>query len=215
MRRILLIYVLLIVIPGCMSYSPASRKEYPGIQKTCLRPFPSVRYRVVHSIRGSLPGGRSAVISGISDFTPSTGRIHAVMMSIEGLTFFEAVHDGRMSVKRALPPFDSGEFAEGMMEDIALILMKPRGDMIEAGFISGNGCLCRYGKGNETVEIIYRAGEKMTWTLIRRRNGAILRKVRMSDLTTDGIPERVVLTAYKPVSYTLSLVLMQREAIRY
>jgi hypothetical protein len=70
---------------------------------------------------------------GVTELSSDPERIHAVMMTIEGLVLFDALFDGKLTINRGVAPFDSREFAEGLMDDIRLIFFKPAGNAVDAG----------------------------------------------------------------------------------
>ena len=51
----------------------------------------------------------------------------SVIMSLEGFVVFDGEVNQGLTVHRALPPFDSPGFAEGLMADIRLIFFQPEG----------------------------------------------------------------------------------------
>ena len=67
-------------------------------------------------------------------------------MTLEGMVMFEARFDGQVEVLRALPPFDAQGFAQGMMDDIMLILLAPKTAPQVVGRLSQNAqdLVCRW-----------------------------------------------------------------------
>ncbi len=80
-----------------------------------------------------MPGGGSFVSMGVTVISSRLRTNRSVIMTFEGFVVFDGEYDGRLIVHRALPPFDSPHFAEGLMEDIRLIFFEPQGPVIGAG----------------------------------------------------------------------------------
>ena len=52
------------------------------------------------------------------------------------MVLLEAQATPTLEVIRALPPFDSGDFAKNMIEDIKLIFLAPDGDIRAKGILA-------------------------------------------------------------------------------
>ena len=76
--------------------------------------------------------------------SPATGRYRSVLLTLEGFVVFDAEYDGRLTVHRALPPFDSPHFAEGLMEDIRLVFFEPDGPVVASGTLKDGGAVRRH-----------------------------------------------------------------------
>ena len=106
--------------------------------KACENAFPDGKWQFAHVIEANLPGGRDAQLIGVTEVSSNPKRIHAVMMTIEGLVLFDALEDDKLTINRSVAPFDSIDFAKGLMEDIRFVFLKPDGEPIVAG-ITENG----------------------------------------------------------------------------
>jgi hypothetical protein len=142
----------------------------------------------------------------------STGRsCRSVLMTLEGFVVFDGEHDGRLTVHRALPPFDSPHFADGLVEDIRLVFFAPEGPVIATGTLPDGGAVRRHrlpDGGTVDVEILpgadwrirrYDASETLTRT-VRARHGP-------GD--QHGFPESLELTATGGQDYRLTMTLIE------
>jgi hypothetical protein len=182
--------------------------------------FPSGRWRFVHSIEATLPGGHRTVLIGVTEVSSRQRTLHCVLMSIEGLVLFDGRMDGKIRVDRAIPPFDSRTFARGLMGDVALMLLSPPGAPVESGSLETGEPVCRYqatepGGGVLTTDVI-REG-KGRWSVNQYEGGRLHRSLRAR--TKTGIahgpvpvfPEKWELTAPGPGGYCLHLKLLEAE----
>jgi hypothetical protein len=173
--------------------------------------FPDGRWQLLHAIQAELPGGRTLVMLGLTVMS-STGRsCRSVLMTLEGFVVFDGEHDGRLTVHRALPPFDSPHFAEGLMEDIRLVFFTPEGPVVATGTLPDGGAVRRHrlpDGGTVDVELLpgadwrirrYDASERLTRT-VRARHGR-------GD--QHGFPESLELTATAGQDYRLTMTLIE------
>ena len=133
--------------------APAFR--YDPIQCGCQSLFPNHRIQFVHSITFILPNGDIHVAIGITTVSPETETIHCAIMTIEGMVLFEAEYNQKIIIHRCIPPFDSIEFAQNILDDIRLALFKPTGRLINAGSLTPHSDICRYKQPDGmTVDVI-------------------------------------------------------------
>ena len=66
------------------------------------------------------------------------------MMTAEGMVLFEAEAAPTLKLIRSLPPFDSRDFAQNMIEDIRLIFLAPEGKITTKGSLSDGAEICRW-----------------------------------------------------------------------
>jgi len=179
--------------------------------KACENAFPDGKWQFAHVIEANLPGGRDAQLIGVTEVSNRQERIHAVMMTVEGLVLFDGLEDGKLTINRSVAPFDSIGFARGLMEDIRLMFLKPDGESIDAG-ISDNGFeVCRYRvSGDAVIDVMVRPDD--TLEIRRYTNEQLIRKV-VAELSPGSVPEKITFTAYEPVGYRLNLRLISAEQI--
>ncbi len=156
MRRLLI--VVLVSLAGC---AVGRHDVVPNLQEqsenfaagACDAVFPASDWQFVHSISFSMSDGKGSVVIGAT--TLSDEGIRSALMTVEGLTLFEAelVEGVGMAIYQALPPFNRPEFAAGLMDDIQTIFRKPQG-LVQTGKTAEGEKLCRYtGSSGEVTDV--------------------------------------------------------------
>lgn len=187
-----------------------------GVENECRIMFPSRGWQFVHSIEATLQGRQKAFLIGITDISPDLGRVHCIIMTIEGLVVFDALSDQKTVIKRGIRPFDSMAFAEGLMNDIKLVFFSPDGAIIETGMLGKGSYVCRYGNdGNTIVDLI--ANPDRTREIKQYKNGELARSVKahlkkdVHNVEQYAVPDRLELTAHGVHEYALVLRLIRAE----
>ena len=218
--RILLLLGMLLLnsCAGIPDIKAINSARVPEMLTICENAFPKGKWQFVHAIEATLAGGREAQLIGVTELSSNPERIHAVMMTIEGLVLFDGLFDGKLTINRGIAPFDSPEFAQGLMEDIRLIFFKPAGEPIGAGITDQGFDVCRYRvAGDGVVDVMVRPDHRVE--IREYRNERLIRKVsarlRPSDITevAKSFPEKITLTAQDPANYRLNLRLISAEKI--
>ena len=216
------ILLLILLLASCAAsppvIKPVAQKAASEIQKVCAAPFPRNRWQWVHSIETSLAGGHSGMMLGVTVIAPKTRTIRSAMMTIEGLVVFNGEYtDDRLTVERAIPPFDADGFARGMMEDIRLMFLYPPGP-VHLGTTEADLPICRFENGPERmVDITF--DPKTGWTIRGYRSGRLVRTVlaeadhAMVSPAGEVIPRRMTLTAHDSPGYTLHLKLLEARPL--
>jgi hypothetical protein len=221
MRQICILSLLFILAVSCSTYpiiSPVNSTKISKIQDKCNEVFPLGNWRFVHFIEATLPGEKKAFMMGVTRIYPEKKKIHCIMMTIEGLVVFDALYDGKIIINRGIPPFDSDNFAKGMISDLRLMFFKPEGRRIEAGVSDTGEWICRYHADEKTTVDILIHFDK-GWTIRRYLHQRLRRTIQAyfgkdSDLTTKNkIPERLELIARGGQKYSLDLKLVEAESI--
>lgn len=218
MKGISLLLILLLFMVSCAGLprpEPINSLVAPGTPRECSIPFVSNRWQFVHSIECTMPDGRKTFVIGVTDISPDMETIHCVIMTIEGLVVFEGRYERReIVINRGLPPFDSWDFACGLMNDIRLLFFKPGCKLIDSG-MSGNGSyICRY-KDDKDMIVDVITNQDMTWEIRQYENEVLTRSIKAgangpgSSADQRGIPARIELVAHGPVKYTLMLDLIR------
>ncbi len=176
-------------------------------------PFVTGSRRLIHSISGNLPGGATASMIGVFAFEERTGRIRFSLMSIEGLVFLDAEHDGGLVIHRAIGPFSSPAFVAGMIRDIRLILFAPPGKPVESGTLPDGSRVARY-RSEETVTDVIRRESGEIEVAVYGASRTRERVVRYSAGRRMGMPERIDFTAAGTPAYSLVLELIETEETR-
>jgi hypothetical protein len=221
MKHIFLLLSVLGLILSCSSlpqvYPPGDTAD-PQPGRTCRGPFPDGDWQLLHSIEATLPGAKKGFLMGLTVISSSNRTARCVIMTLEGFVLFDALYDKQITVKRAIAPFDSEVFANGLIEDINLIFFKPSGSLMASGFLKSGAAVCRYQKPDgRTVDIINR--EEHKWEIRQYLpDYRLARTVKiMSAKETDladrkGISDKIELNALGSPGYALVMDLV--EAIR-
>ncbi|MEZ4528149.1 MAG: hypothetical protein R2941_19740 [Desulfobacterales bacterium] len=129
-------------LPGLMLSDPS---RVPEMQRQCNDLFPKKNMRLVHSIEARIPGRGIQFMTGLTLLSPGRGQFRSVMMSIEGLVIFDGVYDKEeIRIFRGIPPFDSPNFARGLLQDVRLMLLRPESQCAETGWEKQGIPICRY-----------------------------------------------------------------------
>ena len=165
--------------------------------------------RLVHSIEAAFKGNRRAFMIGITIADPAKRTLESAIMSLEGLVLFQAKYGKAITVSRAVDLFSSPQFAESMMDDIALMLLPPQTGMSALGTLRGS-TVCRYGSGDEILDI---AAGADSWKKMLYREGKCVRTISASSIDERGIPAEMELSARVESAYSLYLKLISAEEI--
>ena len=183
----------------------------------CENAFLDGKWQFAHVIEANLPGGREAQLIGVTEMSSNPKRIHAVMMTIEGLVLFDGLalfdglEDGKLTINRSVAPFDSIGFARGLMEDIRFIFLKPDGAPMDAGITENGFEICRYRVSDDAVIDVMVRPDRML-EIRKYTNERLIRKV-VAELTPGSVPEKITFTAQEPAGYRLNLRLISAEQI--
>ena len=177
----------------------------------CSRIFPAGKWQLLHSIEADLPGGRRTVMMGLTVLSSRLRSNRSVIMSLEGFVVFDGEVNQGLKVHRALPPFDSPGFAEGLMEDIRLIFFKPEGPAAECGKLTDGSIVCRYKNPNGGIVDIVLRSNGTCESRYYDREQRLIRIVRVpADARTgDGMPQTIELTAQGEQTYKLVMTLLE------
>ena len=211
------IALLLAVLAAGACASPQARPLDPGAMPAaaarCRMPFLEMPHRLVHAMEADLPdGGRVAGI-GVLLADPRKRIFRSILMTLEGWVLFDIEKGETLTVRRAVPPFDSPGFARRMEEDIALAFFPP----IEAPSVIGRGedgtLTCRFGGADRMgVDVLVR-GDGVTEVLRYGDGGGLRKRAVISSFNRDGLAERIELRSGAWPFYTLRLRLIEGEAI--
>ncbi|MFC1814827.1 hypothetical protein ACFL0M_02565 [Thermodesulfobacteriota bacterium] len=214
------ISLLLMIGTLCMACSSLPQL-YPGngsagpSNRTCLNNFPGGKWQFLHSIEATMPGGKHAFVMGVTVISSDDRSIRCVILTIEGLVVFDAAYNRRIEIKRAIPPFDSIDFAKELLKDIQLIFFKPVGPLIASGFLENGSSVCRYQiSEGRTIDIITHIDH--SWEIRqfspdfqRRRTVKGLPDSKGRIARQPGIVSRIELTAHGSPKYELNLDLVE------
>jgi hypothetical protein len=161
-----------------------------------------------------MAGSTRGTIIGITLADPFTRSVSCAIMTAEGMVLFDAeAGPSGLQINRALPPFDSRDFAENMIEDIKLIFLAPGGEMQAKGFLPGGAKACRYLQENGNwIDVIE---NESAGTEIKRysSSGALKRHVLFSK-TAKSIYQSIELQANETFDYSLLLNLIEAQPVK-
>jgi len=191
--------------------------EDPAVQMSCGLPFPKGNWQFIHSIEATMPGGTASVI-GITDISSDLETIHCIIVSIEGLVLFDGVYREEVVINRGIQPFDSKEFAKGLMNDIRMVFFQPVGELTGTGVLSNGSHVCRYRNDTMTVVDVIIA-QNHDWEIRQYRDGNLNRSVKayLNEKAIGGVqkafPGRIELSVNEDPGYSLTLRLIRAEPL--
>lgn len=218
MKDIRILLCALVFIASCADLPkirPATDPDTRAVRTGCCTVFPSGKWRFIHSIEAELPGGRQGFVLGVTVISAASQTIECVIMSIEGFVFFDACLDKKLTINRAVYPFDNKAFAEGLMQDIELIFFKPAGPLSEFGLLKNGFPLCRYHLiDGGVIDMIIppdNSWEIRQYNKDRRLTRTVKAMAKKNTGSEDQrlIPERLVLKAYGLRTYELTMTLVE------
>jgi hypothetical protein len=210
-NRLLFFLGFLLFSLGCVPQirtplSPGTLEELQG----CFALFPTGPWEAVHKIEAVFQGGVSSTLLGVTRGEPSNHRLQSLLLAPEGFTLFDGeLLEGKIHVRRAVPPFDSPAFAKGLMEDVALLFLAPPIRPTNWGKASDGSRGCRWeGPGGYRTEVW--DSPDQGWRIQRWDDqGELIRDVFLKGPFVQGLAANLELRVFKPVSYKLKMTLIQ------
>lgn len=210
--------VLLIVVAAGACTAPHALKPLdPALMSAvgarCQKPFLKTTHRLVHALEADLPDGKKGAGIGVLLADPRKRTFRSLLMTVEGWVLFDIEKGETLTVRKAIPPFDSPGFARRMEEDIALAFFPPGAAPLALGQGEDGATVCRFGSADgKGVDVLDRGGGAMEVRLYGE--GQDLRKrVVIPSFNGDGLAERIEIRSSGWPSYTLHLRLIEGEAI--
>lgn len=208
-------YISLFIIMGflasCSTMPVITAPTLSAAQKnlTCPSPFLKERYQLIHAIEINAAGIAQGAIIGVTVADPSNRFVSCAIMTAEGMVLLEAQSEGeKLIIHRALPPFDSGDFAKNLIDDIRLIYFNPQGLLQKRGNLPDGSTACRWQEENGNfIDVI--AGES---TEIKKYSacGSLKRHIRLTQKA--GNPYSIIeLQGSEMVDYTLLMTLIEAQ----
>lgn len=213
-----LVPLLLTVLAAAACTAPhALRPLDPALISTvsagCQRPFLKETHRFVHALEADMPDGEKGGGIGVLLADPLRRTFRSMLMTIEGWVLFDIEKGETLTVRRAVPPFDSPGFARRMEEDIALAFFPPVEALLALGKTEDGAMVCRFGgDGGRRVDVLDKGGGAME-VLLYDEGQALRKRVVISSFNRDGLAERIEIRSSVWPSYTLHLRLIEGEAI--
>lgn len=182
----------------------------------CADIFPRGQWQLLHVIEIFPPAGSKQTVLGIIQISSEQRTFRCVLMTIEGLVFFEADFDGAVTIQRAVPPLDKPGMAEGMLQDISLLFFAPEQPCVAAGLSKEAAWICRYPSTDQGYQDIILQPDGR-WEIRRysksHRLTRTIAPIAKEDLNVDGLPSRVALKAHGPGGYRLRMRLMEAVSL--
>lgn len=205
----------LFFLAGCVSLpslEPLSIVDNDPVA-SCQRPWVTEKRQFIHAISATLPDGKKTLITGVTTIYPEERSVHAVIMTIEGLVLFEGRTKGdKIEIQRGISLFSSGAFAEGLMNDVRLIFLKPATAPTVVGSSRGYAVVCRY-RDSDTGVVDVKIGQGGDWELARYDSANRLQRSVITrsgpDSERGSVPGRIKLTAGGTFGYSLDMRLIQ------
>jgi hypothetical protein len=183
----------------------------------CPSPFLKQKQRLIHTIEVHMPAGIRSAIIGVTLADPNTRSVSSAIMTAEGVVLFEAEENmGSLKVIRALPPFDSEDFAKNMIDDIKLIFFTPQGKIHQAGVLPDGAAVCRWRKDDGSW-IDVSSGQQEDMEIKRYSTGGVLKRhVKFNKKTGDNenIYQKIELHAKELSDYSLFMTLIEAQAVK-
>ena len=214
MKGIRLLILTALVLTSCQTL-PAINSILPQAgskDSVCPSPFLKEPYRLVHAIEVHMAGDTGGAIIGITVADPATRFVSCAIVTAEGMVLFEAEATPLLRVIRALPPFDSKNFAENMINDIKLIFFAPEGNIRTKGNLSDGANICRWQeKSGDWIDVISRLPEGIE---INRYSayGSWKRRIKLIR-TAENVYQSIELVAKETFNYSLIMTLIEAEPI--
>jgi hypothetical protein len=157
MIRRLILLICLAGLTAC-AHLPRINPIPPGCPtpnvSACRDLFPHGRWQLYHSIEATLPDGRKSVLTGVTVLSSEDRSIRWALMTVEGFVLFSGRWDeNTLTVDRAVPPFNRPGFAQGLMDDLRLLLFAPQDPLIATGRLEKGDPVCRFGSPENTIDI--------------------------------------------------------------
>jgi hypothetical protein len=212
-RKTILLYLqlILIFVPGCGCNSKLTPIISPADDfADCLAVFPESPWEAVHGIEAELRAGGSYSLIGVTKGDPVERNLHSALLTPEGFVLFEAERSGdRLDIIRALPPFDSFAFAKGLIGDVELIFLAPRGRPSESGMArDGSFVCCWIGPFGQIKEIIRVRRDRWKISLLNDQ-GLVIREVWVRKQPNEELASQIELRALGVNGYRLKIFLLQ------
>lgn len=220
MKQLFYLPVLLFSLVSCAAGPQSRLPELTAVTdgpdaKTCAAVFPLGKWQFTHAIDFVMGGRAGTPVIGVTSLAGND--MDCALVTVEGLTLFEAAfhQDGSTDVRRAVPPFDSPDFAEGLRKDLRTIFQPPAGIMTLGA--AGTMPVCRYvEEGLRVVDVLPDVDDCWqikSYTSDLRMNRFIIGrscKKKGSSL----IPDYLELTTYGQTGYTLKMTLITADNLK-
>jgi hypothetical protein len=199
----------LILCIGCAPKSMTTLSSgSPEDISCCHVIFPAEPWESVHKIEVTFGEG-SFFLIGITKGEPSERRLQSLLLTPEGFILFDAERGIKgISVRRAVAPFDSPAFAQGLIEDVTLLFLLPAGKPTTWGKETNGKVICKWENPDNSTEIT--GSMDRSWRILRRdKYGKVTKEILLSGPFLNGLASQIEYRAFKPARYRLNMTLIQ------
>ena len=207
------LFIGIIFLASCSTMPAINPPILPAAQKnlTCPSPFLKEKYQLIHAIEITAAGNAQGGIIGVTVADPSNRFVSCAIMTAEGMVLLEAQSEAeKLSIHRALPPFDSGDFAKNMIDDIKLTFFTPEGLMQKKGNLPDGSTACRWQEKNG--DFTYVIASKPGSTEIKKYSacGNLKRHIKLTQ-TAGNAYSIIELQGSELINYTLLMTLIEAQ----
>jgi hypothetical protein len=194
---------------------PVIEQGKPGFKQD-INPFLDKKYQLTHSIKADLPNGDKLLVIGVTIVDPAERSIHAILMTVEGLVLFDVNYNNNaVTINRGMPGMqntDSSDFIRALIDDLKLIYFMPESEHPEAGTIDGKFIKRYTSRDNMVIDIILNNDKTVK---INKYDGGsnLVRTVNIFSINSEGLPEKLELTAPGLFGYSLYMELVNAEKL--
>ena len=209
---------LLILFLGVLAFSMGcapltERSKGPALSgdvSFCYAIFPVERWESVHKVEAAIQGKAIFTLLGVTRGDPKEDGLHSLLLTPEGFILLEAeMRDGKTRTLKAIAPFDSPAFTSGLMEDVRLLFLSPKGKPASGGKREDGTCTCLWARPDGSSTQI-KGSMDLGWRIVRRdEHGDVTREILLNGPFVNGWATHMELRAFKPASYNLRLTLVQ------
>lgn len=218
MKPIVLALSMLCLLTACSGLPrvyPDPNESLSICHRKCRHLFPEGRWQFLHSIEAKMPGDRKVMLMGVTLISSGDQTVQTVIMTLEGMVLFDARYDRQLVVRRAVSPFDSENFAKGLMQDIQLIFFAPSGPLVKSGVLKNGAVVCRFQNPDRRFVDIIQYGEA-DWE-IRQYDHRYTKRRTVNLFFNKGeinpgrfeAPEKLKLTSHDHPGYALDMDLIE------
>lgn len=200
-------------LTSCSTMPTINPPMTPAAQKimTCPSPFLNGKYNLIHAIEIHAAGNVQGAIIGITVADPSTRFVSSAIMTAEGMVLLEVESSTeKINVLRALPPFDSGNYAQNLIDDIKLIFFTPEGLVQKKGDLPDGSTACRWQTQNGNFVDVIATKPGITEIKKYSASGSLKRHIKLTQKA--GNPySSIELRGSETVDYMLIMTLIEAQ----
>lgn len=195
---------------------PSPGSLIPPDAESCSIPYPKNSFRAIHAIDIALPGSQQSAVIGIIIADLSSGRLRTTLLSLEGLVLFDATSVNRVTkIHHALPPLDTGAFAENLVTDVKFLFWPENSTANISAWRKDGTTTCR--RTISPACILEAVSDGSGARILRQydEKGKLIREAAASGpVSKEGFFQKMRLKVHPGMGdYSLSLELVEGESI--